>query len=147
MLFLHHLNKQGHPRGSQAFRGVVDIEMRLYKGRSHSFRIESMSRFATGMAPKLGGKLVENPTGWFYQVLDGGDAAREAAKVETTDARLWKALVEAGPTGITYYEIDQVDGLSEDIAKKRFRHWFPERVGRHGKGTKRDPYRWFALAT
>jgi hypothetical protein len=74
VLFLHHLNKMGQTRGSEAFRGVVDTEMRLYQGRNNTFSIKTVSRFATQFPPKLSGRLVKDRRGWFYEVRE--EAAR-----------------------------------------------------------------------
>lgn len=45
---------------------------------------------------------------------------------------------------MTYGELDRIDGLSQDIAKKRLPGWrIAKRIGRDGAGTKNDPYRWY----
>jgi hypothetical protein len=142
VLFLHHFNKQGQPRGSQAFRGVVDIEMRLRKGRQQSFHINTVSRFATTLAPTLRGRLLMSATEWSFTTSGSHHSAAESAD-ESTDSRLWKALLEAGPQGLTYGAIDEIEGLSRHIAKKRLPRWYPEKAGRYGRGTKRNPYRWY----
>jgi hypothetical protein len=144
VIFLHHFNKSGHPRGSQAFGGVVDIELRLHKRRSNTFSIDTSTRFPTTLAPTLKGRLIQDPNGWFYEATTGVSGEGSSEPLERTDDRLWAALAAAGANGMTYGEFDAIPGLSSDLAKKRFPAWYPERIGRHGKGTKSDPYRWFA---
>jgi hypothetical protein len=64
----------------------------------------------------------------------------------TTDGRLLKALAQAGPTGLTYANVDRMPGLSQHMAKKRFPGWYEaDRIGRKGSGSKTDPYRWLPL--
>lgn len=144
VLFLHHLNKVGQPRGSQAFSGVVDIRMRLHKSRGNGFRIQTETRFATGLSPSLGGRLVQVPHGWFYEMGTGTPTVSSQKAAESTDDRLLAALVAAGADGMTYSEFDTIPGLSSDLAKKRFPAWHPERIVRIGNGRKGNPYRWVA---
>jgi hypothetical protein len=143
VLFLHHTNKLSQqPRGSGAFRGLADISLRFLRKRDASmFRLQTESRFRT--VPLLAAKRVVMPGGWSYQVLGAGEKPGPTLAT-STDERLWQALKEAGPEGLTYAEIGQIDGLSEDMAKKRFPKWKQEdKVDHHGKGTKNDPLRWF----
>jgi hypothetical protein len=144
VIFLHHFNKSGTPRGSQAFGGVVDIEMRLYKGRKNTFRIETNTRFPTKLSRTVKGQLVQDPAGWFYEATSGTSAESPQELLASTDDRLWATLVAAGANGMIYSEFDAIPGLSRDHAKKRFPTWFPQRIDRVGRGRKGDPYRWVA---
>jgi AAA domain len=143
VLFLHHMNNASQPRGSKAFRGVVDVSTRfLRKPKSRTFRLETETRSTTSMAGSLRAELIQAPEGWFYRVLEGGSNATNSGR--TTDAVLWEAVRRAGSDGLTYTELDRVDGLSQDKAKKRLPKWREaKRVGRDGTGEKNDPYRWY----
>jgi hypothetical protein len=144
VLFLHHMNNFNQPRGSKAFRGVVDTSMRfLRKAKSNSFRLESETRSTTSVSPSLRAELVQAPDGWYYRSLDRGSSTADASRRSVED-HLWQVLLEAGGQGITYAELDRREGLTVDVAKKRLPSWKTEgRVGRNGAGTKSDPYRWY----
>lgn len=144
VLFLHHMNNANQPRGSKAFRGVVDTSIRfLRRPNSRSFRLESETRSTTSMSRSLRAELVQAPDGWFYQLLDRGSDTTDVS-TRSVDDLLWEAVLEAGKPGITYAELDQRDGVTLDIAKKRLPDWRKDqRVGRDGAGTKSDPYRWY----
>jgi hypothetical protein len=148
VLFLHHMNGQGQPRGSKAFRGIVDMSIRFIRhGKAGAFRLASESRFPTATPSTLEARLVRAPDGWFY-VQAGGAASKEAPADHhgQTDGRLLKALAQAGPTGLTYANVDRMPGLSQHMAKKRFPGWYEaDRIGRKGSGSKTDPYRWLPL--
>jgi AAA domain len=144
VLFLHHMNNANQPRGSKAFRGVVDISTRfLRRARSRSFRLETETRSTTSMAGSLRAELIQAPDGWFYRPLErGSDAPKTSSR--PSDELLWDAVLQAGEKGVTYAALDRIDGLSRDIAKKRLPRWRAEkRVGRDGTGDKNDPYRWY----
>jgi hypothetical protein len=146
VLLLHHMNAQGAPRGSTAFRGIADIELRLYRRTdSNGFRLRSFSRYST--PPTLDGMLVEEGGRYFYRARERAEAsARVGSRSAGVDRRLWNALVEAGPQGLTYAEIGKLDGLSVDIAKRRLPGWHEDgRVAPTGEGTKGSPYRWLAI--
>jgi AAA domain len=148
VLFLHHMNGQGQPRGSGAFRGVTDIAVRFYrKGNNGGFRLESESRFPSALPSRLEATLVQDENGWSYRTHDGAAASpSRGGHAASVDERLWAVLVEAGPEGMTYAEIDGSAGLSDDIAKRRLPIWFETgRVERSGSGTKGSPYRWYAV--
>jgi hypothetical protein len=146
VLFLHHMNNANQPRGSKAFRGVVDTSIRfLRKSKSCSFRLETETRSTTSMSRTLRAELIQAPDGWLYRGLDG--AGSTEAPGLTTDDLLWRALEQAGRHGITYQELDRIEGLSMDIAKRRLPSWNGTRVSRDGAGNKGDPYRWFARRT
>ncbi len=82
---------------------------------------------------------------WRYEILDD-IGTRDSARVDIAEL-LWATLVKSGPEGITYKQLDQVPGLSEDIAKKRLPAWYKERrIEKNGSGSKTDPYRWFVPA-
>lgn len=67
VLFLHHMNSGGKPRGSKAFRGVVDTSVCFYRTKtSNTVTLRSESRFPT-VPDSLKAKLIEAPDGWFYQ--------------------------------------------------------------------------------
>jgi hypothetical protein len=144
VLFLHHMNNANQPRGSKAFRGVVDTSIRfLRKATSHSFRLLTETRSTTSVSRSLKAELVQAPAGWFYRSLDRGSDGH-GVSTRSVDDLLWQALLEAGEQGITYAELDRCEGLTVDVAKKRLPDWWIEkRVGRHGAGTKTDPYRWY----
>lgn len=146
VLFLHHMNNANQPRGSKAFRGVVDTSIRfLRKTRSRSFRLETETRSTTSMSGSLRAELIQAPDGWFYRALEGAGSTETPGR--STDELLWQTLLQAGPQGITYGDLDRIDGLSLDIAKRRLPTWNGTRVGRDGTGKKTDPYRWYARAT
>lgn len=144
VLFLHHMNNANQPRGSKAFRGVVDTLIRfLRKTTSRSFRLESETRSTTSVSRSLKAELVQSPDGWFYRPLEQGSHGNDVS-ARSVDDLLWQVLLEAGEQGITYAELDCRDGLTVDVAKKRLPGWRTEgRVGRSGAGTKTDPYRWY----
>jgi hypothetical protein len=144
VLFLHHMNNANQPRGSKAFRGVVDTSIRfLRKARSRSFRLESETRSTTSVSRSLRAELVQSPDGWFYRSLERGSDSTTTSN-RSVDQLLWEALLQAGKPGITYGELDRRDGLTLDIAKKRLPALRREgRVGRNGAGSKTDPYRWY----
>jgi hypothetical protein len=150
VLFLHHMNKYGQPRGSKAFRGVVDISIALSRPKQKStLTLSTESRFHA-TPEKLRGKLINAPDQWFYELVGGPtDAATVAAQQDqSTDDLLLRALAQAGPEGLTYEQIDALPGLSVDKAKKRLPGWYarePRLADRAGGGTKTDPYRWFAV--
>jgi AAA domain len=148
VLFLHHMNNANQPRGSKAFRGVVDISTRfLRQARSRSFRLETETRSATSVAGSLRAELIQAPDGWFYRALEAGSASTKTSRLSTDDL-LWEAVQQAGQHGVTYAELDRIDGLSRDIAKKRLPGWRTgKRVGRDGTGAKNDPHRWYPCPT
>ena len=145
MLFLHHVNSQGQPRGSKAFKGISDVSIRLLRSRtSSSFTLETESRFPTTPA-RVRGQLDTSARAWRYQPLGKGVGAEKVAG--STDDRLMAALSQAGSSGLTYAQVDEIPGLSQDIAKKRFPDWHAaDKIDRRGTGTKTDPYRWLPLA-
>jgi hypothetical protein len=146
VLFLHHMNNASQPRGSKAFRGVVDTSTRfLRKPKSRGFRLETETRSTTSAAGSLKAELIQAPDGWFYRALGG--AGLTEATGRTTDELLWQALQDAGSHGITYQELDRIEGLSVDIAKRRLPTWNGTRVSRDGTGKKSDPYRWYVRRT
>jgi hypothetical protein len=146
VLFLHHMNNANQPRGSKAFRGVVDTSIRfLRKPKRRTFRLEAETRSTSSAPSSLRAELVQAPDGWFYRVLEG--AASTETPGRSTDELLWQAVLKAGRQGITYGELDRIEGLSLDIAKRRLPTWNGTRVRRDGTGKKTDPYRWYAPAT
>jgi hypothetical protein len=144
VLFLHHMNNANQPRGSKAFRGVVDTSIRfLRKETSRSFGLKSETRSTTSVSRSLRAELVQAPDGWFYRSLDQGSDGK-GVSTRSADELLWQVILGAGEQGITYTELDRCEGVSLDIAKKRLPSWKTEgRVGRSGAGTKSDPYRWY----
>jgi hypothetical protein len=144
VLFLHHMNGQGQPRGSKAFRGIVDTSIRLYRqGNDNSFRLDAESRFPAATPVRLKAKLVRAREPWRYEALDRIELHPTRDRV-SVDALLLATLVAASPVGATYEQLDDVDGLSRDIAKRRLPDWRSDgKVDRHGEGTKTDPYHWF----
>jgi hypothetical protein len=147
VLFLHHMNNANQPRGSKAFKGVVDTSIRfLRRSKSRSFRLETETRSTTTVPSRLRAELIQAPSGWFYRVLEGGTDSPESSS-QSTEELLWQAVLKAGRRGITYGELDRIDGLSVDIAKRRLPSWNGTRVSRDGTGTKTDPYRWYARVT
>jgi hypothetical protein len=149
VLFLHHMNGYNQPRGSKAFRGMVDISIRLLRKTqgSHVLRLESESRFPTATPLQLKAELVPAADSWFYRSLNVKTSGGIETASGATDERLWRALLDA-KTCLRYADFDQVDGLSDDIAKKRLPGWFlAGKVRRDGRGTKADPYCWYPLTT
>jgi hypothetical protein len=78
-------------------------------------------------------------------VLEGAGSTETPGR--STDELLWQAVLKVGRQGITYGELDRIEGLSLDIAKRRLPSWNGTRVRRDGTGKKTDPYRWYARAT
>jgi hypothetical protein len=147
VLFLHHVNQQGRPRGSSAFRGVVDTSIlfsRPQKGKRIQLKAES--RFGESTPPLLRGALVQTADGWIYEAGETASAKSGVnERQQGTDQLLWKTLLDAPLEGLTYRQLGLVDGLSEDIAKKRLPSWWKAgRVEPKGAGSKGDPYRWVA---
>jgi hypothetical protein len=143
VVLLHHMNAQGRARGSSAFRGVVDISIRLNRQPGSSVvTLNTDSRFwATPGTVKA--KLIKAPDGWFYEPVSLSDESGEAGRVDT-DHLLWEVLCKSGPEGITYREIHELPGLSRDKAKKRFPGWLEQgKIDHHGDGKKGDQLRWF----
>jgi AAA domain len=144
VLLLHHMNAYGQPRGSKAFRGIVDTSIRFQRtGKGGAFRLDTESRFPTQTT--LRAKLVETTGDWSYVAL-GTDQPHSPGEGtgRPTDACLRQALVDAGPAGLTYQHLDSLPGLSMDIGKKRLPGLFAKGVvGRRGAGTRTDPYYWF----
>src|SRR5262249_15040944 len=89
VLFLHHMNNANHPRGSKAFRGVVDTSIRfLRKSNSRTFRLETETRSATSLPGSLRGELIQAPDGWSYRTLARGSDSTKTARGVTEDV-LW----------------------------------------------------------
>ena len=108
VLFLHHMNGQSQPRGSKAFRGIVDISTRLIaEGRSSKFRLLTHSRFPNVASASVRAELVRAPSGWSYRPLK----QRQGRSDVSVDDALRAALVEAGPRGLTYDDLDEIEGL------------------------------------
>lgn len=142
VLVLHHMNGYGQPRGSKAFRGIVDIEIRFHRDKSNAFRLTTDSRYPTSSAAVLHGNLVKGPGLWSYEAK-ATDASRSHAN---TDELLRAALADAGAKGLTYEEVDMLPDLSRDKAKRRFPGWLENgRIQCEGSGTKNEPFRWIAL--
>lgn len=145
VLFVHHVNRGGQPRGSTAFEAVVDIAIRLQrKDRSDVITLKTKSREVE--VPELNAKLIRAPDNWFYEP-QGVTRQEDAARTPESDQRLLAALKEAGARGLTYEEIDRlpVPGLTEAVAKNRLPAWFKEDLPgltRTGLGRRGDPYRW-----
>jgi hypothetical protein len=148
ILFLHHMNNANQPRGSKAFRGNVDISIRfLRKPGSRAFRLDTETRFPSSVPASLRSELIDAADGWFYRPLEGRSSTNERS-ARSTDQLLWETLVQAGRNGLTYAQFDGINGLSQDIAKKRLPEWRTEkRIGHDGTGAKSDPYRWYPCPT
>lgn len=145
VLFLHHLNSGGHPRGSKAFSSVVDISVRLLRSSgSSTLELDRMSRFPIDGNPRQRATLIQAPDCWFYHPVGKLPSTPSPREGVTTDALIVEALQAAGEQGLSYSDFDRIAGLSSHKAKKRLPTWYPGRVERHGRGTKTDPYRWFA---
>jgi hypothetical protein len=151
VMFLHHMNGQGQPRGSKAFRGIVDISIRLCRnGNESSFHVDAESRFPAATPVRLRARLVKATEPWTYQVVGTSDGPLERANDRaqqsdgrTVDERLMDAVVAVGSEGITYDQINLLGGLSEYMAKRRLPVWHREKkIDRIGAGTKSDAYRW-----
>ena len=100
VLFLHHMNNANQPRGSKAFKGVVDTSTRfLRRAKSRSFRLETETRSTTNVSRSLRAELIQASEGWFYRALDGAGSAEAAGEFDRRDA-LASAL-KAGREGIT----------------------------------------------
>lgn len=144
VLFLHHMNRYGQPRGSRALSGVVDVSIRFHR-KGNRFSLTADSRYPTATPATWSGQLIRDRP-WRYESLekDGSRLATRRPKQEGRDALL-AAVASAGAKGITYQEIGSLPGLSKDVAKRLLP---PERgvtVERLGAGTKGDPYRWLSL--
>jgi hypothetical protein len=149
VLFLHHMNRYGQPRGSKALSGVVDISIRFTRdSRTNRFRLTAESRFPTATPASWRGQLVRSKNPWEYQPLSTEQAQAvpdDVAGSASNRDRLLRAVESTGSTGITYDEIGALPGLSKDIAKRFLPRWRGTRVQAHGRGRKGDPLRWYAL--
>jgi hypothetical protein len=146
VLFLHHMNGYGQPRGSKAFRGIVDIQICLHRGAGTNFWLETESRYPTATPPRLDGTLVQAAPQWYYETAGPKAHTRSRPRADETDDLLWDALVAAGDVGLTYGEIRAMPGLSDHKAKRRFPDWYAnDRIRREGNGARNGRYRWFAL--
>lgn len=144
VLFLHHLNKNGHPRGSSAFRGVTDATIRMLRESGKSeFRLQIESRFAP--PGSLKGKLISTAEGLSYEAVGKSSGPKDlGTAIQSTDERLLQALREKPAGGLTYEDFNAIEGLSADQARKRFPSWrAQERIDRTGEGVRGDPFRWF----
>jgi AAA domain len=148
VLFLHHMNSASQPRGSKAFRGVVDVSSRfLRKAKNRAFRLETETRSTTSTAGSLRAELIQAPEGWFYRPLEGQLGTTHRSK-RTTNELLFDALKKAGEDGLTYAELEHSAGISLDVTKKRLPDWYEKgKVDRRGAGVKTDPYHWFLPST
>lgn len=147
VLFLHHMNNANQPRGSKAFRGVVDTSIRFLRpSRSSTFSLDIETRSTISVSRSLKGELIQAREGWSYRPL-AGQAGSTATAHQSIDELLWQTILSAGRHGITYAEIDRIEDLSADIAKRRLPSWNGTRISRDGNGTKGDPYRWYAHST
>jgi hypothetical protein len=146
VLILHHLNKNGQPRGSSAFRGVADTSIRMQREKEkREFRLQIESRFSSPHSLKR--KLIATADGLSYVDIDKGTLSEPNRASEGTDERLLEALRNTFPDGLTYDEIGEIPGVSADQAKRRFPDWHREgKIDRGGSGAKGNPYRWFAPA-
>ena len=90
VLFLHHMNGQSQPRGSKAFRGIVDISLRLER-KKNAIWLKTESRFATDLPATVEGRLVKAPDGWFYAPIVKSER-REIGSCSSVDEQLLKAL-------------------------------------------------------
>jgi hypothetical protein len=143
VLFLHHMNGQGQPRGSKAFRGIVDVSTRFSRNKkTNVVRLETESRFRVPPVLRAKLKLVKAATGTCYIPLDSVTEANKDRSI--TDDLLMEALAKAGAQGLTYDQVAELDGLSADMAKRRFPTWHREgKLERTCKGAKSNPYVWF----
>jgi hypothetical protein len=146
VLFLHHMNGYGQPRGSRAFRGIADILVCFHRETGSQFRLEAESRYPTATPTRLRGELVQAPGAWFYRTA-GSDATEPSRRRgDDTDARLREALEMAPPEGLTYEDVDALPGLSAEKAKRRFPAWYAKgEIRRERSGVKGDPYLWSPL--
>jgi hypothetical protein len=64
VLFLHHMNTYGQPRGSKALRGIVDIMLSLHRDKDTRFRLDAESRYPTATPTQLRGRLIKGPERW-----------------------------------------------------------------------------------
>jgi hypothetical protein len=149
VLFLHHMNRYGQPRGSKALSGVVDASIRFVRdGRSNRFRLTGESRFPTATPASWRGQLVQDAQCWQYEPLSSENPPGAAVPTPAdSKERLFEAIKASGRNGVTYDEIHRVPGLSKDIAKRHLPTWRGSRVEAHGSGTKGDPLRWHIPAT
>jgi AAA domain len=147
VLFLHHMNDQKQPRGSKAFRGVVDISIRLLRNEgSRRVRLETLSRFPTATPLELKGELIKAADGWVYAAMDPiTSKSKTVVAGSGPDESLRAALRGVAPGGATYQELARLPGLTENIAKKRLPAWYGKEpsLQRTGTGRKGDPYRWW----
>jgi hypothetical protein len=142
VLFLHHTNKLGGVRGSEAFRGAVDISIKLTRPpRQSTLTLTTESRFVTQATAKLTARLQMHRDGWTY--AEERKPASRIPKGEKVRGRLLEAIEQAGPGGITYAEFDHVDGMSTYQAKRHLPRMYKDNlVDRSGAGSKTDPFRW-----
>ena len=143
VLFLHHMNRFGQPRGSKALSGVVDVSIRFQREKgSHRFRLNAESRSPRATPSSWRAQLVQGGARWRYEALEGSGKSGNGPPAASTDHLLLQAIEAAGPEGVTYDELGLLPGISIDMAKRRLPRWRGRRVEAHGSGRKGDPLRW-----
>src|SRR5262249_45343483 len=133
-------------RGSKAFKAMVDMSLLLTRpNKGRVLTLTGEGRFPGATPESLRARLIFAGDGWFYEPLsDRGGGSRHRGL--SPDELLLKALAEAGSQGLTYSEIEQIEGLSKHIAKRRLPEWLRQsKVTRKAAGTKTDPFRWILL--
>ena len=123
VLFLHHMNNANQPRGSKAFRGVVDTSIRfLRKAKSRSFRLETETRSTTSVSGSLRAELIQASDGWFYRALDGAGST-EAARANDRRVALASPSTSRASTGSLTRNSIGSRASPLDIAKRRLPSW------------------------
>jgi hypothetical protein len=148
VLLLHHTNKWGGVRGSQAFRATVDISVHLSRSKhSSKLAIATESRHIDIEAGKLSAWLATDARPWRYVTHAPERPPVPRRDASSTRAAVLRALTTAGPRGATYAELAVLPSLSKSKVKRCLPGLYDSGlVDRDGAGTKSDPYRW-TLAT
>ena len=150
MVFVHHTNKNGRkgPRGSGAFRGLVDTSIGfLRKGKSNGFSLSTEGRFSSDDQGPLHATLAHGDKGWSYRHASDGKQDTRTATADPAEL-LWRSLPDGKTSGLTYPELADRSGLSIDQVEFRLRKWRSEKrpgLGQTGRGRKGDSYRWHRL--
>lgn len=148
VLFVHHTTKNGRktPRGSGAFRGLVDTSIGFTrKGKSSGFSLTAEGRYAAAAALQLQATLAIGAAGWSY---GAGSATSRVTGVPApnADVRLLQSLPTDKRKAMSFEELSSRSGLTIDQVKHRLRNWHkavPAKVERIDAGRRGSPSRWY----
>jgi hypothetical protein len=143
VLVLHHTNKSGGVRGSQAFRATVDISVHLARSKhSNKLALSTESRHSDPHEGRLNARLDTTGLRWHYDTPASERGTRPARRDTARDTIL-RALADAGPRGLTNAELVGPAGPSKSTVKRRMQRLRADGfVDRAGRGVRSDPHRW-----